>query len=103
MDPTAPPSAALAMAADVLIIGAGPAGLSLACALADAGMTVRLLEQQPRAALDDPPEDGREIALTHRARHVMQTLGPLCRVDARCPAPAQAQTQRPSTTYQSRP
>lgn len=63
------------MAADVLIIGAGPAGLSLACALADAGMTVRLLEQQPRAMLDDPPEDGREIALTHRARHVMQSLG----------------------------
>lgn len=75
MDPTASPSAALAMAADVLIIGAGPAGLSLACALADAGMSVRLLEQQARAALDDPPEDGREIALTHRARHVMQTLG----------------------------
>lgn len=60
---------------DVLIVGAGPAGLALAAALADAGLAVQLLEQQTRAALDDPPDDGREIALTHRAREVMGTLG----------------------------
>lgn len=61
--------------ADVLIVGAGPAGLALSCALADAGFSVQLLEQQPRAALDAPADDGREIALTHRARRVMQALG----------------------------
>lgn len=61
--------------ADVLIVGAGPAGLSLACALADAGFAPLLLEQQDRPALEAPPEDGREIALTHRARAVMQRLG----------------------------
>lgn len=61
--------------ADVLIVGAGPAGLSLACALADAGLAPLLLEQQGRAALDAPPEDGREIALTHRARAILQRLG----------------------------
>lgn len=61
--------------ADVLIVGAGPAGLSLACALADAGFTPLLLEQQALAALEAPPEDGREIALTHRARGLMQRLG----------------------------
>ncbi len=60
---------------DVLVVGAGPAGLALACALADAGISVRLLEQQPRAALDAPADDGREIALTHRARRVMEDLG----------------------------
>src|SRR5512140_1126033 len=60
---------------DVLIIGAGPAGLALSCALADAGLSVLLLEQQPRSALENPPDDGREIALTHRARRVMQDLG----------------------------
>lgn len=61
--------------ADVLIVGAGPAGLALACALADAGLAPLLLEQQPEAALAEPAEDGRDIALTHRARRVMATLG----------------------------
>ncbi len=61
--------------ADVLVVGAGPAGLALGAALADIGLQVTLLEQLPRAALEDPPEDGREIALTHRARRVMEDLG----------------------------
>ena len=61
--------------ADVLIIGAGPAGLALGAALADQGLQCTLLEQQPETALAEPAEDGREIALTHRARRVMQSLG----------------------------
>ncbi|MBT9455364.1 MAG: 5-demethoxyubiquinol-8 5-hydroxylase UbiM [Burkholderiaceae bacterium] len=61
--------------ADVLIIGAGPAGLALASALADASMTVLLLEQASRDSLELPADDGREIAMTHRARRVMETLG----------------------------
>lgn len=60
---------------DLLIVGAGPAGLALAAALADAGLRITLLEQQPREAIDAPVEDGREIALTHRARRIMTTLG----------------------------
>nr|WP_316644202.1 5-demethoxyubiquinol-8 5-hydroxylase UbiM [uncultured Roseateles sp.] len=61
--------------ADVLIIGAGPAGLALSCALADAGLAVLLLEQATRASLDEPADDRREIAMTHRARRMMETLG----------------------------
>lgn len=60
---------------DVLIVGGGPAGLALASALADAGLRSHVLEQQAPAALQAPAEDGREIALTHRARHVMERLG----------------------------
>lgn len=61
--------------ADVLIVGAGPAGLALAAALADAGQHALVLERQPREALAAPAEDGREIALTHRARGILQRLG----------------------------
>jgi ubiquinone biosynthesis UbiH/UbiF/VisC/COQ6 family hydroxylase len=65
----------LAEASDVVIVGAGPAGLALACALADAGLAVRVLEQQPLGALEAPEDDGREIALTHRSRRLMERLG----------------------------
>jgi len=61
--------------ADVLIIGAGPAGLSMACALADAGLRSCLLEAAPLQSIEQPQEDGREIALTHAGRAVLQALG----------------------------
>ena len=73
--------------ADVLIVGAGPAGLSLAAALADAGLTAHVLEQLDAATLADPPDDGREIALTHRARDVMQSLGSWARLPAEVVSP----------------
>ncbi len=72
--------------AEVLIVGAGPAGLALACALADAGIGTLVLEQAPRAAVEQPAEDGRDIALTHRARGVLQTLGLWDRLPAEVPA-----------------
>jgi ubiquinone biosynthesis UbiH/UbiF/VisC/COQ6 family hydroxylase len=75
MTHTTTPAAPEQADADVLIVGAGPAGLSLAASLHDAGLTVQVLEQLPLSVLQDPPEDGREIALTHRARQVMQSLG----------------------------
>ncbi|MCV2348763.1 5-demethoxyubiquinol-8 5-hydroxylase UbiM [Paucibacter sp. Y2R2-4] len=61
--------------ADVLIVGAGPAGLSMACALADAGIKSCVLEAAPLSALAEPAEDGREIALTHAGMAVLQKLG----------------------------
>jgi ubiquinone biosynthesis UbiH/UbiF/VisC/COQ6 family hydroxylase len=61
--------------ADVLVVGAGPAGLSLACALAQAGWQVVVVEQQPLGTLQAPADDGREIALTHRSREFLTQLG----------------------------
>ncbi len=59
----------------VLIVGGGPAGLSMACALADAGIASTVLEAAPLAQLAEPAEDGREIALTHRGLAALQELG----------------------------
>lgn len=59
----------------VLISGAGPAGMALACALHDRGLTVHVLEQADEAQLAAPADDGREIALTHRSRRLLQGLG----------------------------
>jgi len=61
--------------AEVIIVGGGPAGLALACALDAAGITPLVLEQQPVEPLRAPAEDGRDIALTHRSRRVLTGLG----------------------------
>lgn len=59
----------------ILIVGGGPVGLSLACALADAGLHSTVLEAQPLDKLAEPAEDGREIALTQRGIAILQRLG----------------------------
>ena len=66
---------------DVVVVGAGPAGLCFARALADTGLCVSLIEQQPRAALAEPAFDGREIALTHASRQILESLGLWARLD----------------------
>lgn len=66
---------------DVVVVGAGPAGLCFARSLADSGLRVSLVEQQPRAALAQPAFDGREIALTHASRQILETLGIWARLD----------------------
>lgn len=59
----------------ILIVGAGPAGLSLARSLAGSPHSVVLIEPQSRAALAAPPPDGREIALTLRSEKILAQLG----------------------------
>jgi ubiquinone biosynthesis UbiH/UbiF/VisC/COQ6 family hydroxylase len=63
------------MQRDVAIVGAGPAGLAFARSLRGSGLTVALIERQPRAALEDPAFDGREIALTQRSIGLLRDLG----------------------------
>ncbi|OJU92898.1 MAG: ubiquinone biosynthesis protein UbiH [Burkholderiales bacterium 66-5] len=60
---------------DVLIVGAGPVGLTLSIALAQAGFACTVLELQSAAVLADPPFDGREIALTHPSQALLTQLG----------------------------
>ena len=60
---------------DIVVIGAGPAGLSFAAAAAPGGLNILLIEQSSQETLANPPYDGREIALTHPSRGIMEKLG----------------------------
>lgn len=60
---------------DIIIIGAGPAGLSFARLMKDSGLNVTLLEKQDEKSLAKPAYDGREIALTHHSHQIMSDAG----------------------------
>ncbi|MGY1409018.1 MULTISPECIES: 5-demethoxyubiquinol-8 5-hydroxylase UbiM [unclassified Luteimonas] len=70
------------MNVDIAIVGAGPAGLCFARALAGSGLSIALIEKQPLAAIAEPAFDGREIALTHASRDILVRLGLWERFDA---------------------
>ena len=65
----------MSLHSDILVVGAGPAGLSFAAELAGSGLKITLIEKSPLEVLQNPPYDGREIALTHLSREIMQRLG----------------------------
>jgi ubiquinone biosynthesis UbiH/UbiF/VisC/COQ6 family hydroxylase len=75
------------MKSDVLVVGAGPAGLCLSLALAARGMEVDLIERQPAELLASPAFDGREIALTHHSIRLLRELGVWDRIPADGRAP----------------
>ena len=60
---------------DIAIVGAGPAGLALARTLAGTPLRVVLIERQDEEELANPPIDGRDIALTHLSRRILQRIG----------------------------
>ncbi|QYU70787.1 FAD-dependent monooxygenase [Leptolyngbya sp. 15MV] len=63
------------MQCDIAVIGAGPAGLSFARAMAGSGLDILLVERSPEASLAEPAFDGREIALTHRSQAILAAFG----------------------------
>ncbi|HIM04011.1 MAG TPA: FAD-binding protein, partial [Gammaproteobacteria bacterium] len=63
------------MKKDIVIVGAGPAGLSFASSLESTGLRVLVVEKCSGATLADPPVDGRDIALTHLSRKILSELG----------------------------
>lgn len=86
---------------DVAIVGAGPAGLSLARSLAPLPLKIAVIEQLDSGRLADPPFDGREIALTQRSVDILQRLGIWAHIDAQEIAPlnrAQARNGRTALT-----
>jgi ubiquinone biosynthesis UbiH/UbiF/VisC/COQ6 family hydroxylase len=63
------------MTYDIIIVGAGPAGLSFARSLANSGLRIALVEKQTRQQLAAPEFDGRDIALTHLSVRILKELG----------------------------
>ena len=62
------------MECDVVVIGAGPAGLSFARSLGGTGLDAALVEKLPTKVLTAPPMDGRDIALTHLSVNILKEL-----------------------------
>ena len=60
---------------DIAIIGSGPNGDALACALADTNLKIVIIDKQPLKTLENPKIDGRDIALTHRSINVLKEIG----------------------------
>jgi ubiquinone biosynthesis UbiH/UbiF/VisC/COQ6 family hydroxylase len=60
---------------DVVIVGAGPVGLSFARALTDTSLNIAIIDRQSSTSLANPPEDGREIALTHLSKEILTSFG----------------------------
>lgn len=60
---------------DLLIIGGGMVGASLACALAGLKLRIGLVEAAPLTVSAHPSYDDRTIALSQGTRRIFQTLG----------------------------
>jgi 2-octaprenyl-6-methoxyphenol hydroxylase len=67
--------AASAQLTDVLIVGAGPVGMTLARALTGAGVDVVVIDRQAPAELTALPYDGRAWALAPASRRALQAIG----------------------------
>ena len=63
------------MKLDLVIIGAGPLGLSLACALAKTKLKIAVIEKNSRSKFSKPQIDGLDIALTHRSKNILKKFG----------------------------
>ncbi len=60
---------------DIIIVGAGPAGLSFATSLTSTGLRIAIVEKQSLESIAEPVFDGRDIALTHLSVHILKDLG----------------------------
>ena len=60
---------------EVLVVGGGLVGMTLGCALADAGVAVTVVDRAEPASLVDAGFDGRVSAIAYGSRRVLETIG----------------------------
>lgn len=61
--------------ADIIVVGAGPAGLAFCRSLNSSNLKILLIEKNTQENIANPKFDAREIALTHASRNSMKKLG----------------------------
>ena len=59
---------------DIVVVGAGPAGIAFACGFADSNIRVAIVDKLSKEVIANPKIDGREIALTHHSVKVLKKL-----------------------------
>ena len=69
---------------DIIIIGSGPVGLSLAKSLSNASFSVCVIDRQTEKDLSSPPYDGREVAITHFSKRILKDIGSWDLIDESC-------------------
>ena len=60
---------------DVCVVGAGPVGASLACALAAGGVRVAVVDRAALPPMEHPAFDGRAYAIASGSRHLLEQGG----------------------------
>ncbi len=60
---------------EVLVVGGGLAGLSMACALASAGVSVAVVDREDPAKMIAAPFDGRSSALARGSQQMLNAIG----------------------------
>ena len=59
---------------DIVVVGAGPAGIAFACEFAQTNIKIAIIEKLSKKVIANPKLDGREIALTHHSVKILKKL-----------------------------
>jgi 2-octaprenyl-6-methoxyphenol hydroxylase len=67
---------------DLIIVGGGMVGASLACALADSPLRIAVIEARPFDSRQQPSFDARTVALAYGSRQIFDAMGIWDRIEA---------------------